>query len=105
MFQRLGWPSPSSISTGIAPGYWVIERPPPVAVALRLDQRDRLGHALVRRDAALAQVLESPQHVVVPPRREGEARKHGAALAIALDHLAGRLPAEEAALEEVLLPA
>src|SRR5580658_253176 len=40
----------------------------------------------------------------MPPRWEGEARPLGAALAISLDHLAGRPPAEEAALEEVLLP-
>ena len=41
----------------------------------------------------------------MPPRREGEARPHGAALAISLDHLAGRPTAEEAALEQVLLRA
>ena len=78
----------------------VLERPPAVAVALRLDQLDRLGHALVRRDAGSAQVLESPQHVVVPPGREGEARPGG----VMID-LTGRPPPEEAALEQVLLPA
>src|SRR5206468_6583415 len=36
---------------------------------------------------------------------EGESAPGAAALAISLDHLAGRPPAEEAALEEVLLPA
>src|SRR5262245_7345705 len=41
----------------------------------------------------------------MPPRREREARPRGAALAIALDSLAGRPPAEEAAIEKVLLPA
>src|SRR3989442_3498989 len=41
----------------------------------------------------------------MPPRREGEARPRGVLLAISLDHLACRPPAEEAALEEVLLPA
>src|SRR5262249_48785911 len=56
-------------------------------------------------DAGAAQVVEAPQHVVVPPRREGETRPRGAPLAISLDHLAGRPPAEESAFEEVLLPA
>src|SRR5260221_8335303 len=82
-----------------------LERPPAVAIALRRDQKGRLGHALVGRDAGAAQVVQPPQHVVVPPRREGEAGPCGAALAISLDHLARRPPAEEAALEEVLLPA
>src|SRR5207249_8207981 len=39
------------------------------------------------------------------PRREGEAHPRGVPLAISLDHLAGRPPAEESALEEVFLPA
>src|SRR5207237_9400429 len=43
--------------------------------------------------------LQSLQHGVVPPGREGEAYKGG------VDDLAGRLPAEEAALKEVHLPA
>src|SRR5258706_11184457 len=76
------------------------EWPPAVAVALRRDHLDRLGQALVGRDAGAAQVVQPPQHVVVPPGREGEAGPRGAALAIPLDHLAGRAPAEEAALEE-----
>jgi hypothetical protein len=41
-------------------GAWVpdLERPPAVAVALGRDQVDRLGRALVGRDAGAAQVLE-----------------------------------------------
>src|SRR5260221_9065754 len=81
-----------------------LERPPAGAVALRPDHLDRLGHALVGRDAGAAQVVQPPQHVVVPPRREGEAGPCGAALAISLDHLARRPPAGQAALEAVLLP-
>ena len=42
-----------------------------------------------------AQVLEPAQHVVVPPRRKGEARPTGAALPISLDYLAGRPPPEQ----------
>src|SRR5882757_10256861 len=41
----------------------------------------------------------------MPPRREGETGPRGATLTISLDHLASRSPAEEAALEEILLPA
>ena len=97
VFHRLGRPSPSSISTAIAVVAFSSGHRP--SVALRLDQLDRLGHALVGRDAGSAQVLESPQHVVVPPGREGEARPGG------VDDLTGRPPPEETALEEVLLPA
>src|SRR5947209_5432479 len=82
-----------------------LERPPALAVALGGDQIYGLGHAVVGRDAGAAQVFEAAQHVVVPPGGEGEAGPRGAALQIALDHLAGGPPAEEAALEEVFLPA
>jgi hypothetical protein len=82
-----------------------LERPPAVVVALRLNQLDCLRHTLVGSDAGAAQIVERAQHVVVPPRRESEARPRGAALAISLDHLAGRSSSEKAALEEVLLPA
>jgi len=105
VFHRLGRSSPSSISVGISPGVPDLERPPAVGVALGRDQVDRLGHALVGRDAGAAQVLEPPQHIVVPPRRKAEARPRGAALAISLNHFAGRSSAEEAAFEEILLPA
>src|SRR5262249_20839638 len=67
-------------------------------------QLDRLGDPFVGRDAGAAHVLKPAQHVVVPPRREGQARPRGVALAIPLDHLARRTPPEEPALEEVLLP-
>src|SRR5262245_27781359 len=41
----------------------------------------------------------------MPPRRKGEARPRGAALAISLDNLTRRPAAEEAALEDVIQPA
>ena len=105
VFHRLGRPSPSSISTGIAPGYCVSSGHRPSAS--RFDATSSIASATRSSgcDASAAQVLESPQHVVMPPGREGEARPHSVALAIPLDHLAGRPPAEETALEEVLLPA
>jgi hypothetical protein len=53
--------------------------------------------------AGAAQVIEPPEHVVVPPRRKGKARPRGAALVISLNHFAGRSSAEEAAFEEILL--
>jgi hypothetical protein len=86
---------------------WVpgLERPPTVGVALGLDQIDRLGHAVVGRDAGVTQMLEPPQHVVVPPRRERETGPGGAASLAISDHLAGRPATEEAALEEVIVPA
>src|SRR5260370_23404388 len=82
-----------------------LQRPQPIAVVLRCDQLDSLGHPFIVRNAGAAQVLESPQHVVVPPRRKRETRPLGAALAISLDYLAGRPAAEKAALEKILLPA
>src|SRR6266496_3228384 len=81
-----------------------LKRPQPIAVTLRGDQLDSLGHPLFVHNAGAAQVLESPQNVVVPPRRERETRPREATLAISLDHLAGRPAAEEAALEKILLP-
>src|SRR6267143_6211325 len=86
-----------------------LERPPAIAFALGRDQLNRLGDALVGCYAGAAQVLESPQHVVVPPRREGETRPLGVGRTsrprTRSNHLAGRPPAEEAPLEEILLPA
>jgi len=49
--------------------------------------------------------MPTPQQAVVPTRRERELGSRGVALATRLDHLAVRPPAENAALEEVLLPA
>src|SRR5579863_7601777 len=82
-----------------------LERPSTLIVALRCDDLDRLGDAFVRLHAGAPQVLEPPQQVVMPPRWKGEARPVSAALAIPLDHLAGRSSAQQAALEEVFLPA
>ncbi len=50
-------------------------------------------------------VRSTSAEVVVPPGREGEARPGGVTLAIWLDRVVGRASAEEAALEEILLPA
>src|SRR5262245_44929587 len=82
-----------------------LQRPPAVAVALCLDECDRFGHALVWGGIGSAQVLQSPQHVVVPPRRKSEAGPCSVVLAIALDHLAGGPSPEQATLKEILLPA
>jgi len=76
-----------------------VERPPSVAVALGFDQLNLLSHAIVRRGADLAQVLKIPQHIVVPPRWEGESDPGR------INHLTSCQPPEEAALEKVLLPA
>src|SRR5207237_8448310 len=82
-----------------------LEQPPPVIVALGLDERDCFSHALVRSGTGFAQVVESPQHIIVPPGREGKARKVCIALAIPINHLASRKSMEETALEEILLSA
>ena len=72
VFQRLGLPSPSSISKCTLPGWRVLERPSAVGVALRFHQLDRLGDPLVRLDAGAAQVVEAAQDVVVPVGRVRE---------------------------------
>src|SRR4029453_16773897 len=79
-------------------------RPSSAAGALGRDQGDRPSQALVGHNVGAAQVLEPPQHVVVPPGREGEAGPVVIPLSV-IDYLAGRQPPEHATLEEVLLPA
>src|SRR5258707_310155 len=85
----------------------VLERPTPVFVALLPHQIDRLGHALVGRDAGAPQVVQSPQDVVVPARGERNLgpRRFDSGLAVRSDDLSGRSRSEQAALEEVLLSA
>jgi hypothetical protein len=73
----------------------VPERPPAVGIPIALDDPDRLGDALVGLDVGVAQVLESAQDVVVIPVREREAEP------AAVDHLAGRLAAEQTAFQHV----
>src|SRR3954452_25457196 len=48
----------------------VLEWPAPVTMTLAVHQIDRVDDALVRCDARPAQVVESPQDVVVPSRRK-----------------------------------
>src|SRR5208337_963632 len=56
-----------------------LERPAARLVALGDYQVDRLTYSRFGRDPRAAQVFESPQHVVVPPGREGEAGPGGLA--------------------------
>src|SRR5712691_1540107 len=77
----------------------VLERPPAVGIPVALDDADRLLDALVGRDAGVAQVLQPAQDVVEVPGRERELEP------ARVDHLAGRLPTEQPALEHVLLAA
>ncbi len=105
VFHRLGRPTLSSSWTGMAPGWRVSSAHRPSSSRLDATHVDRLGHPLVGRDAGAPQVLQPAQHVVVPPRREGQAGPVGAVRAITLDHLAGGPPSEESAREKVLLPA
>src|SRR5262245_4527290 len=51
-----------------------IERPSPVLVTSLLHQLDRLGEALVGFGTGAPQVVEPPQHVIVPGGRKREAR-------------------------------
>src|SRR2546423_9668271 len=77
----------------------VLERPPPVLVALLRHQIDRLGDALVWREARSAQVVESPQDVVVPARGKRTLRPRGGPpeFPIEGDNLSSRSRSEEAA--------
>ena len=98
MFQRLGWPSPSSIWTWLSPRRRP-ERPPAVRIALASTTPMASAIALVGLDLGVAQVVESAQDVVMPPGRERGLEPVG------VDHLAGRLPPEQAAFQQVRLPA
>ena len=75
------------------------ERPSAVREPVALDDPDRLGDALVGLEPGIAQVVQPAQDVVVPPGREREPEPVG------IDHLAGRLPPKEPALEHVRLAA
>ena len=68
VFQRLGSPARAFHLEVRRTRMRVLERPSPLLVALLRHQIDRLGHALVGRDARPPQVVEPPQDVVVPAR-------------------------------------
>src|SRR6185437_15878380 len=80
-----------------------VERPSALVVTPRCDQADRLGHALLGLHAGAPQVVQSAQHIVVPPCWKGEARPDSTALAIPRDRFAGRQSPEEAALQKIFL--
>ena len=67
--------------------------------ALRCHDVDRLARPLLRQDACGPQVVEPAEHVVVVALRVAESDEHR------IDHLAGRTPTEQPALQQVLLPA
>src|SRR5438067_1287563 len=74
-------------------GMGILEGPAAIRIALGLDQVDRLGHPLIRNGAGRAQVVEAPEHIVVPVRRVGKLREGW------VDELAGRLPAQHLSFE------
>src|SRR4051794_31541707 len=77
----------------------VLEQPAAVGISLGVDDRDRLGGALIGRLARVAEVVEAAQNVVEVPGRERELEPGR------IDHFAARLSSEEASLEQVLLTA
>src|SRR5437870_2846314 len=85
----------------------ILERPSPVLVALLRHQIDRLGDALVWREARSAQVVEPPQDVVVPARGKRTLGPRGGPpeFPIEVDNLSSRSRSEQAALEEIFLSA
>src|SRR5665213_1758044 len=85
----------------------ILERPSPVRVTLLRHQRDRLGGALVWHDARSAQVVETPQDVVVPASGKRTLRPRGGPpeFPVEVDNLSSRSRSEEAALEEIVLSA
>src|SRR5205814_4705558 len=73
-----------------------LEEPHAVVLPLRPDDVDGLGQPGIGA-SGLPEVVEGPQHVVLPVVREGELEVPR------VDDLAVRLAAEEVAFEEVLL--
>lgn len=77
----------------------VLDHPATVGPAGGPDDRDRLGRPRVRVGACGAQVVEAPQDVVVPVRREREPQPP------VVDQLTGREAVEQSPLQQVLLAA
>src|SRR6266700_1987018 len=73
-----------------------VERPAPVLVAALNHGFDGFPDAAVGFDSRIAQIIESPQNVVVPKRRKGEAQP------AFVDDFAGSQRAEHAALEQIV---
>ena len=76
-----------------------VEQPPAVGLPLGPHDLDGLRHPGIRVRAGAAEVVERAQHVVAPVVREREVEIRR------IDDLARALAAEQAALEQVLLPA
>jgi len=70
-----------------------VEGPAAILVAALEHRCDRLTEATVGLDSCIAEIIEAPQDVVVPERREREAEP------AFVDDLAGSKRAEHAALE------
>src|SRR5436305_6432539 len=82
-------------TTGMDP----IEQPTAVRLPLRAHDLDGLRHPGIGLRARMPEVVERPEHVVAPGVREREVEVRRTY------HLAGALAAEQASLEQVLLPA
>src|SRR3954454_460704 len=94
------WFADLSLEVEVHPaGVDPVEQPAPVGLAFGPHDLDRLGHTRIRFGPSAAEVVEGAQHVVAPVVREGEVE------VLRIDDIAGALPAEQTALEEVLLAA
>src|SRR5215475_12271712 len=74
-----------------------VEEPPAVWLTTLTDDGDSLVDAYIRLHVRGAEVVQRTQHIVAPERRKRELRPHR------LDDVAGRQPAEQPTIEEILM--
>ena len=95
MFQRLGWPIGFGERKGESFVVGIFEQPAAVGLAFAFDEIDCFAHAWIGFGASGAEVVESPENVVVIAGREGEFEEFG------IGDFAGGFAAEEMAIEEI----
>ena len=76
-----------------------VEQPAPTGLAALVHERDGLVDARIRLHAGRTQIVERPEHVVVPERRKRELRPRR------LDDVAGGQPPDQTTREQILLRA
>src|SRR5215469_4928552 len=74
----------------------MIEEPSTVALAFALEDVQRIGHARILLDTGVSEVVERTEDVIVIPRRKGKFQE------FQVRELAGREPATESTLQQVL---
>src|SRR5262245_60045779 len=83
----------------------LIEWPSTIRTLLANNEIDCLTHTFIGTSARFAQIVQRPQHVVVPAGRKREFSPVEIALAVTLDHCSCRERPEQLSLQQILLAA